>query len=176
MRNLPAPHAHTCCLQACLCSCPCPGLLAGMPTRCCPLWGGGCWPALQRQRRSLLSAGTKEPKAAAVSGANTGRVRPGRWATASACHAGIPAHPSGARSREALSPCRGMGVPPAPRCRGAEAMWAPQGSAASPCCAPLCSPQLRGYPHAVQQCGLRVPIAAPCWASPHLGWGSGRKR
>lgn len=57
----PCPHLLLAGLPALL-PVPWPGLRVPMPTSRCPVWGAGRWPALQRRRRSLLSAATKEPK------------------------------------------------------------------------------------------------------------------
>lgn len=73
----------------------------------------------------------------------------------------------------ALSPRPGTGVPHAPRCRGAEAMWAAQSSAARPCCALPCSPSSSpGAPMGCSNVASECPSLHP--AGPVPTWAGGR--
>lgn len=180
--NLPAPRAHTCCLQVCLHSCLCPGL---DPLLTCPypaaqvgVWGW--WPVLQRQRRSLLSAGTKEPKGRHRYGSKQGQGEAGKVATAGTCWHLPWWHPCPSqwgKEQGGTVPMPRNGGPPCTPMLGSRGhVGCPEQCCQPVLCTPVLSQQLPGCPHGVQQCGLRVPIPAPCWAGPHLGWGSGRKR
>lgn len=147
---------------------PWPRLLAPMATSCCPLWGVG--PVLQRQRRFLSSARTKEPKGAAVTEANKGRVRPGRWATAGTCHGVSLPIPVGQGAGRCCPHAEEWGFP---RCREAKAVRAAQDSVASPCCALLCSPSSSvGAPMGCGSVASGCPSRHP--AGPVSTWAGGQ--
>lgn len=131
--------------------------------------GDPCYPPAQRSR-----------KAATVTEANKGRVRPGRWATAGTCWHLPWWHPCPSqwgKEQGGTVPMPRNGGPPCTPMSGSRGhVGCPEQCCQPVLCTPVLSQQLPGCPHGVQQCGLRVPIPAPCWAGPHLGWGSGRKR
>lgn len=194
-RDLPAPHACTHCLShppPCLHShpypwpaptpllaplshapaCPparCPVRGAQAASRCFRGGGGPCYVPAQRSR-----------DAAAVAGANKGKVRLGGWVAVGTCRHPPRWHRCGGQGRSGTVPMpRDGGLPLACRCWGAEAAWAAR-------CCPL-RRVAHSWAHACSLAGsagtpprgsseVQWSRGAPCWVGPHLGWGLGRKR
>lgn len=169
VRNPPAPHAHTCCTPAralawtSLFTCPHPAAQFGV-------WGR--WPVLQRQRRFLLSAAQRSRKAAAVREANTGRVRPGEVGNGRHLPGWYPCPSQWGKEQVGTVPMPRNGGPPMhPDVGEPRPCGLPGAALPARVVPPFALPPAPWVPHGVQQCGLRVPIPAPCWASLHLGWG-----
>lgn len=169
VRKLPAPHAHTCCLKS-VCPGPDSWLVCPHPAAQC-----GCGAGDRHFRGSTVPVIRRHKGAEGPPplGSKQGQGEARKVGNGLHLPCWNPCPSPRGKEQGGTAPCQGMGVSPAPRCQEPRPpLWAAQGSAASPCCAPLCSPT----PWGAAMWPLRVPIPAPCWASPHLGWGSGRKR